>query len=108
LHRAPRAEPRDGAGNDEHRPQASAATRHQLTNVKDAINAIIRCLGQQRISDLYEIRRFARIRGFLPNGLAIEAAGTIYTDTHEGNGWATDTAIVAIKPNHRVSVLWTP
>lgn len=51
-------------------------------------------------------RRIAGMRGFLPNGLAVDATGTIYTDTDEGNGWASGTAIVAISPNHTVSVLW--
>jgi sugar lactone lactonase YvrE len=53
-------------------------------------------------------RRVAGIRNFLPNGLAVDASGTIYTDTDEGNGWANGTAIVAVKPDHTVSVLWTP
>jgi sugar lactone lactonase YvrE len=54
-------------------------------------------------------RRIAGIRGFLPNGLAVSPSGTIYTDTDtdKGNGWASGTAIVAINPNHTVSVLWT-
>ena len=52
-------------------------------------------------------RRIAGIRNFLPNGLAVGASGTIYTDTDEGNGWASGTAIVAINPNHTLSVLWT-
>ena len=53
-------------------------------------------------------RRIAGIRGFLPDGLAVSASGTIYTDTDDGNGWASGTAIVAINPNHTVSVLWKP
>jgi hypothetical protein len=51
-------------------------------------------------------RRIAGISGFLPNGLAVDTSGTIYTDTDEGNGWASGTAIIAISPNHTVSVLW--
>jgi serine/threonine protein kinase, bacterial len=61
-----------------------------------------------RMTTIYNFngRRIAGIGGFLPNGLAASASGTIYTDTDEGNGWASGTAIVAISPNHTVSVLW--
>ncbi len=61
-----------------------------------------------RMTTIYNFngRRIAGIRGFLPNGLAVSASGTIYTDTDGGNGWATGTAIVAINPNHTLSVVW--
>lgn len=62
-----------------------------------------------RMTTIYNFngRRIAGITGFLPNGLAVSAAGTIYTDTDGGNGWASGTAIIAISPNHALSVLWT-
>jgi sugar lactone lactonase YvrE len=63
-----------------------------------------------RMTTIYNFngRRIAGIRNFLPNGLAVSASGTIYTDTDEGNGWANGTAIIAVSLNHTVSVLWTP
>lgn len=51
-------------------------------------------------------RRIDGITGFLPNGIAISAEGTIYTDTDGANGWSSGAAIVAIEAKHRLSVLW--
>jgi sugar lactone lactonase YvrE len=51
-------------------------------------------------------RHIAGITGFLPNGIALSKAGTIYTDTDGANGWATGAAIVAVALPHQLSVLW--
>ncbi len=52
-------------------------------------------------------RNVGLVQGFLPNGLAVSATGTIYTDTNGANGWATRPEIIAVHPNHTISVLWT-
>jgi hypothetical protein len=36
-----------------------------------------------------------------PNGIAVAANGTIYLDTYRGNGFASKTALIAIKPTTR-------
>lgn len=46
------------------------------------------------------------ITGFLPNGIAISKAGTIYTDTDGANGWASGAAIIALSPKHQLRILW--
>jgi glucose/arabinose dehydrogenase len=52
-------------------------------------------------------RRVGRVTGFLPQGLAVSAAGVMYTDTSRGNGWASGSAIVALAPGPRPRVLWS-
>jgi len=50
-------------------------------------------------------RTFDGVHGFLPDGIAVGADGTIYLDTAFGNGWTNGSAIVAIR-NGRLRVLW--
>ncbi|MGO8872216.1 MAG: hypothetical protein ACLQPH_12605 [Acidimicrobiales bacterium] len=46
------------------------------------------------------------IYGFSPDGIAVDRNGTIYLDTDYGNGFADESALLAIQPNGRSSVLW--
>jgi glucose/arabinose dehydrogenase len=46
------------------------------------------------------------IQGFLPNGIAVAANGTLYLDTSSGNGWTSKTALIEIQPHGIVRVLW--
>jgi len=46
------------------------------------------------------------IQGFLPDGIAIAPNGTLYLDTWRGNGYANKTALIAIRPDGTVRVLW--
>jgi sugar lactone lactonase YvrE len=48
----------------------------------------------------------AGISGFLPNGIAVGADGTFYLDTDAGNGYATRSALIEIRPGGQVRVLW--
>jgi sugar lactone lactonase YvrE len=49
---------------------------------------------------------FHGINGFSPNGIAVDADGTMYVDTFYGNGYATESAIAQIRPNGTSSLLW--
>jgi hypothetical protein len=42
----------------------------------------------------------------LPNGIAIDASGTIYLDTWLGNGWATQTALFKLGADGTPSFVW--
>jgi sugar lactone lactonase YvrE len=46
------------------------------------------------------------IKGFLPDGIAIAPDGTLYLDTWSGNGWASKTALIEIRPGGTVRVIW--
>jgi sugar lactone lactonase YvrE len=46
------------------------------------------------------------VGAFLPDGIAVAATGTIYADTFAGNGYASRTALIAIRPGGHISVLW--
>ncbi len=48
----------------------------------------------------------AGIGGFLPNGIAVGTDGTFYLDTDAGNGYASRTALIEIRPGGQVRVLW--
>jgi hypothetical protein len=43
--------------------------------------------------------------GFDPDGVAVGADGTIYSDTFVGNGWTNQTALAAIPPKGRAHLL---
>jgi hypothetical protein len=46
------------------------------------------------------------IKGFLPDGIAIAPNGTLYLDTYRGNGFASKTALIEIRPRGTVRVIW--
>ena len=46
------------------------------------------------------------VTGFSPDGIAVAPDGTIYLDTFYGNGFADESAIIAISPEGRASLLW--
>ena len=48
----------------------------------------------------------AGIHGFLPDGIAVGSDGTIYLDTYAGNGYATATALIEVRPDGRSRVIW--
>lgn len=51
-------------------------------------------------------KRFDGITGFVPQGVAVAANGTIYTDTALGNGYTNRTALIEVRPGKRPRVLW--
>lgn len=51
-------------------------------------------------------RKLGGLRGFSPDGIAIASNGIVYADTWRGNGFASETALVAVDPSGRVRVLW--
>jgi sugar lactone lactonase YvrE len=61
--------------------------------------------GIQAIYDL-PVHPRVGIKGFLPDGIAIAPNGTLYLDTWRGNGYASKTALIAIRPGGTVRVLW--
>jgi hypothetical protein len=46
------------------------------------------------------------IKGFLPDGIAIAPNRTLYLDTWRGNGYASKTALIEIRPHGTARVLW--
>jgi sugar lactone lactonase YvrE len=60
------------------------------------------------IQAIYNLPAHPRIgiSGFLPDGIAMAANGTLYLDTWRGNGWTSKTALVEIRPSGIVRVLW--
>lgn len=48
----------------------------------------------------------AGISGFLPNGIAVSPGGVIYLDTYAGNGYASKSALIEVRPGGHVRVLW--
>jgi sugar lactone lactonase YvrE len=46
------------------------------------------------------------ITGFQPNGIAVAPNGVIYVDTFAGNGFATVSALIEVRPDGRARVLW--
>jgi DNA-binding beta-propeller fold protein YncE len=48
----------------------------------------------------------AGIKGFVPDGIAIAPDRTLYLDTRLGNGFASKTALIQIRPGGAVRVIW--
>lgn len=50
---------------------------------------------------------FLGVRFFEPDGIAVAPDGTMYLDTFSGNGFANESAIVAISPTGSATLLWS-
>ncbi len=57
---------------------------------------------------LYNLPVHPRIAlsGFAANGIAVAPDGTIYLDTWQGNGFATETALIDIRPDGKAQIIW--
>ena len=72
-------------------------------SVADALEGDLRAWGR-----LYNLPAYLRIgiTGFAPDGIAVAANGTIYLDTSPADGYASKTALIEIRPDGTVHVLW--
>jgi sugar lactone lactonase YvrE len=57
---------------------------------------------------LYDLaaRPLVDIEGFLPGGIAVAPDGTLYLDTWNGNGYASETALIEVSPAGKARVIW--